>query len=71
MIQDYPQELDYVNAKLAEAHEGSESFLVAFLNACLRADDENYAVIQVALRFFITKYPAKPERLAAEKADRE
>lgn len=59
MIQFFPDDLDYVNAKLEEAHEGNESFLVAFLNACLRADDENYALLRPVLHHFMRKYPLR------------
>lgn len=72
-IQGYPDELDYVNAKMrprdqAGIVQGPQSFLSTFLSACLRADAENYEVLRPALRFFMTKYPADPRALAAEKS---
>ena len=64
-IQGYPKELDYVNAKRLGLR-GGPSFLTTFLEACLRADAENYEVIRPALIFFMAKYPADKKRLAVE-----
>jgi len=68
-IQEYPDELDYVNAKL-RVSDRLESFLTAFLYACLRADGENYELIRPALLALRGKYPAHPALLAAEHRDR-
>jgi hypothetical protein len=68
-IQEYPDELNYVNAKISERRDMTTSFVHAFAQACLRADDENYTKIRPALHFFMQKYPAEPKRLAAEVAD--
>lgn len=67
-IQDCPDELNYANAKISE-NPGAESFLNSFLNACLRADGENYPILRPALHFFMSKYPARPDRLKAEEID--
>jgi hypothetical protein len=64
-IQNYPDELNYVNAKLSELND-DESFLGRFLWACLHADPENYFVLRAPLNFFMGKYPADVKRLAAE-----
>jgi len=79
IIQSYPDELDYVNAKLRGVIDRSEgkpvagpfegSFLSAFCLACLRADSENYEFIRPALLLLMDKYPADPERLRAERED--
>lgn len=74
-IQFYPDELDYVNAKLGSVQNVNDEapkcggFLQAFLIACLRADDPNYEIIQPALRTFMQIYPADPERLEMERHD--
>jgi hypothetical protein len=57
MIQIYPDELDYVNAKMGCT--GDKSFLRAFLEACLRADEENYALLRPVLHHFMRKYPLR------------
>lgn len=67
-IQFYPDELDYVNAKLSIADENS--FLASFCRACLRADDFNYELLRLNLEIFRQKYPADPFRLAMERHDR-
>lgn len=69
-IQFHPDELDYVNAKLF-GREDDNSFLACFLNACLRADGSNYPILRPALLDIMKKYPADPERLAAERRYRE
>lgn len=58
-LNQYSDDLDYVNKKLEEAHEGSQSFLVAFLNACIRADGENYELLRPVLHHFMRKYPLR------------
>jgi hypothetical protein len=69
-IQFYPEELNYVNAKLDDAHPVvDKSFLLSFLDTCLRADGNNYEVLRPALYFFMAKYPADEKRLAAETED--
>jgi hypothetical protein len=69
IIQNYPDELDWVNAML-RYREGSYSFLEAFLNAALRADAENYEILRPALLIFRDKYPAPAELLWAAAQDR-
>jgi hypothetical protein len=64
----YPVELDWVNATIADAR-GSGSFLETFCHAALRADAQNYTIIRPALLLLMDKYPASPERLAAEVRD--
>jgi len=66
IIQAYPDELDWVNAKLHKI-PGSESFLSFFCGACLRADAQNYEILRPALLILMQKYPADPKRLAAER----
>jgi hypothetical protein len=58
MIQLYADELDYVNKKLIENREGN-SFLSKFLEACLRADEENYVLLRPVLHAFMRKYPLR------------
>jgi len=71
IIQHYPDELDYVNAILAPAGPKAGSFLSAFCQACAAADWENYELLRPILAKLIEKYPADPERLKAERRDRE
>lgn len=75
-IQFYPDELDYVNAKLhptgiraivEDANTGS--FLATFLLACSRADAQNYELPRPVLKVMMEKYPAHPFRLAMERHD--
>ena len=69
-IQCYPDELDYVNAKLHPAvREDDSSFLATFLRACLRADAENYELLRPALAEMMKKYPPDPVRLRMERED--
>lgn len=71
VIQCYPEELDYVNAKLHGcAHVKPGRFLRLFLNACLSADAFNYRLLRPALLEFMKKYPADHERLRMERIDR-
>ena len=71
-IQAFPDELDYVNAQLHPLvrDPDDKSFLGTFLQACLRADGENYAIIRPALQRLMEKYPARADRLAMERRDR-
>jgi hypothetical protein len=69
IIQNYPDELDWVNAMM-RTREGSFSFLWAFCSAALHADGENYEILRPALLFFRDKYPAPAELLEAEARDR-
>lgn len=70
-IQFYPDDLDYVNAQLHPlSFTDSNSFLATFCNACLRADAENYELLRPVLAVLMGKYPARPERLDAERMDR-
>ncbi|MGH9728451.1 MAG: hypothetical protein ACRD4V_07655 [Candidatus Acidiferrales bacterium] len=68
-IQFHPEELDYVNAKLHSQKEERKSFLGSFLDACLRADAENYPLLRPAPLALMEKYPAAPERLRMERED--
>jgi hypothetical protein len=68
-IQCYPEELDYVNATLRLGGQ-SNSFVVTFCNACLRADGQNYEVCRPVLHFLMGKYPARAELLEREHRDR-
>lgn len=86
IIQYYPDELDYVNVRLL-FHYGAlhpedslppvlrslhpDSFLGTFCLACLRADSDNYELLRPALYVLMKQYPADPERLRIERADRE
>lgn len=70
----YPDELDYVNAKLhlraaPQTRADESSFLGTFLLACMRADFENYELLRPALAQLMEKYPADPVRLAMERHD--
>lgn len=69
IIQKYPHELDYVNAKRRDPGE-LKSFLSWFCGACLRADAENYEIVRPALLIFMDKYPARAELLERERRDR-
>jgi hypothetical protein len=68
-IQCYPDELDYVNAKL-RIIEGSFSFVEEVCRACLRADGENYEVVRPLLHHVMRKYPVPTELLTFEARDR-
>lgn len=70
IIQGYPDELDWVNAKLADCTGPRESFVTMFCEACLRADSDNYELLRLPLGVLMVKYPAQPKRLAAEREDR-
>lgn len=65
-IQSYPQELAYVNAKLSDE---PGDFLGHFLNACLRADEENYELLRLPLAVLRSRYPASAKRMQAENDD--
>jgi hypothetical protein len=71
-IQNYPDELDYVNAQLHPQvrDRDDKSFLGTFCLACLRADDENYELLRLPLGFFMKKYPPRLDRLRMENHDR-
>lgn len=69
-IQFYPDELDYVNAKLNPSAPKVGSFLECFLHACAAADGQNYELLRPALRTIMEKYPAEPGRLGMERLDR-
>lgn len=70
IINVYPDELDYVNAKLHPlARTDENSFLWAFLQSCLRADPENYELIRPVLWAMMVKYPADEKRLEMERRD--
>jgi hypothetical protein len=69
-IQNYPKELDMVNAML-RVREGSNSFMEYFLKACLHADDENYELLRYVLRILSKKFPVSMADLLAEERDRE
>lgn len=64
MLADDDEMLAYVNAKLYPIEPGS--FLKAFLEACQRADHENYPMLRPVLKALSVKYPAHPQRLAEE-----
>lgn len=68
-IQGYPDELDYVNARLHPTAECG-SFLEAFCRAALSADSENYELLRPTLLILMERYPADPQRLAMERHDR-
>ena len=68
-VQFYPDELNYINAKLHPLAPKCGSFLDAFLRACMAADGENYALLRPALREIMMKYPADEERLRMEEHD--
>lgn len=69
-IQTYPEELDYVNAKLHPMAKRVGSFLNGFLGSCLAADSDNYELVRPALTKIMEKYPAEPYRLWMERHDR-
>jgi hypothetical protein len=69
VIQEHPAELNYVNAWIGPLAQRPGNFLSTFLEACLRADDENYEILRPALLILMDKYPAPVERLAAEVRD--
>jgi len=72
IIQDYPDELDYVNAQLHPLIRNSDdkSFLGTFCLACLRADSDNYELLRSALLVLMKKYPPDADRLRMERHDR-
>jgi hypothetical protein len=69
VIQEYPDELDYVNALLRQAGV-QKSFMVGFCNACLRADGFNYEIVRPALHLLMQKCPATAEMIERERRDR-
>jgi hypothetical protein len=69
IIQSFPDELDYVNAKLHPLAPTCGSFCDAFLRACLSADWEWYPKLQPILREMMEKWPPDPRRLEIEKED--
>lgn len=69
IINQYPDELDYVNAQLHLRHSDDKSFVGTFCLACLRADGDNYEILRSPLRVLMNKYPADPKRLAMERID--
>lgn len=68
-IQGYPDELDWVNAKMAESPE-SKSFVTTVCWVALRADPQNYEMFRDFLHQVMRKYPAKPDLLEAQRRDR-
>jgi len=70
IIQEFPDELDYVNAKLHPLSPASGSYLLWLCYTALASDANNYPLIQPAIRSAMVKYPADPDRLAAERRDR-
>jgi hypothetical protein len=66
-IQNYPIELDYVNAKLHSREMDDQSFLGTFLQACLRADAENYELLRQTLFLMMFKYPSDRESIQRER----
>ena len=58
-IQFYPNELDYVNAKLAPSARKVGSFMEYFLHACAAADMQNYEMLRPALKTIMEKYPVE------------
>jgi hypothetical protein len=69
IIQNYPDELDYVNAKLHPLASKLGSFLDQFLRSCLAADDENCGLVRPVLLEIMKKYPAEEARLEIERRD--
>lgn len=70
IIQNYPDELDYVNAMLHPLAPKVGSFMEAFLTACLRADSAYYPYLRPLLLKVMDEHPANPERLEMERKDR-
>jgi hypothetical protein len=74
IIQHYPDELDYVNARLHPLHpdevDEDKSFVTTFCLACLRADGINYELLRPVLAELMIRYPANPDRLDMERRDR-
>ena len=64
-IQNYPWELIWVNQKL-QFSKDSNSFLRAFCEACVRADDENYELLRPVLQKLMEKYPVKTKEAGIE-----
>jgi len=67
IIQEFPAELDYCNAKLHPLASKVGSFLELFLHACLRADSGNYSLLRPILIHYMEYYPADQARLEAER----
>ena len=70
IIQDFPDELDYVNAKLHPMAPKVGRFLELFLNSCYRADSNYYPLLQPLVRRLMEEHPADSERLEMERHDR-
>jgi hypothetical protein len=70
IIQDHPDELDWVNAWLRDRGDDDRSFLGTFCLACLRADAANYSLLRLPLAVLMHKYPARRKALEAERRDR-
>jgi hypothetical protein len=65
-IQEFPDELDWVNAKLAD-HPGS--FVELFCRCALAADGTNYPLMRPLVATMMAKYPANELRLLMERHD--
>lgn len=68
-IQGYPEEACYVFAILHPNAPKVGSFLMAFCEACQRADGQNYEILRPALQVFMQKYPCDIQRRAMERED--
>jgi hypothetical protein len=65
-IQEFPDELDWVNAQLAAK---CGSFLEHFCKAALAADGFNYQAMRAGVLILKNKYPADEFRLLMERHD--
>lgn len=65
-IQGYPDELDWVNAKLAERGFHDASFIGGVCLTALRADPINYELFRPFLKLMMAKYPERPNSKRSE-----
>jgi hypothetical protein len=63
----YPEESTYILAILHPKAPKVGSFLMAFCEACVRADIENYELLRPALKVLMKKYPCDIQRQAVER----
>lgn len=68
-IQQFPEELDWVNATLHPLSSKPGSFVTAFCQAALAADESNYTILRPAVRILMEKYPPDEFRLLMERHD--
>lgn len=70
VIQDFPDLLDYCNAKIRRAGD-TQSFIKSFCDACLRASPDNFEHLLMPLEHFSKTMPALAADMERERRDRD